>query len=514
MVIGGIVKFRTKVILSIILTAFVCTIAAIGVSTYQIRKVGEQSLISKASAILSRLEQAREFVASQGGLADSIKSFISQYPDGILPKSAKERVLNQVPIVASMKIGKANSEKENYEFRIFSFDPRNKDNTPNENETKILNRFEENPEMKQIVETDEDFVRVYRPISLSENQGCLNCHGDPVNSVLGNGKDILGFKMENWKDGYLHGVFGVIMKKDELKEASMAAIINISTVSFVLILISLALAFMIIRTPMNNLMNVAQALKDSGERVAQASNEISNSSQSLSSSATEAAASIEETTASTEEMSSMIKLNADHASEAKVLSEAAQGQAQSGKDEVNKLVESMGEISTSSRRVEEIISVIDDIAFQTNLLALNAAVEAARAGEQGRGFSVVAEAVRTLAQRSALSAKEISGLIKESVEKINVGSEQANASGAVLNEIVKTIEKVAHLNADISVASSEQASGVSQINKAINELDKTTQMNAAAAEQTAASSMELSDQSRKLHELVEQLISVIDGKST
>jgi len=207
----------------------------------------------------------------------------------------------------------------------------------------------------------------------------------------------------------------------------------------------------------------------------------------------------------------MVKLNADHAIQAQKLSLSAQDKANLGKVEAEKLISSMTEIAESSKKISEIITVIDDIAFQTNLLALNASVEAARAGEHGKGFAVVADAVRSLAQKSATSAKEISELIQDSVDKVQTGYATAQASGQALVEIVQEVEKVAHLNTEISGASTEQSQGIMQINKGINELDKVTQENAAAAEETSAVSEELTKQSEEMHTLVGRLSRVIYG---
>lgn len=370
-----------------------------------------------------------------------------------------------------------------------------------------------NDKLPEIVEITEDQVIVYRPVRLAESQGCLTCHGDPAKSPWGNGKDILGIQMENWKDGRLHGVFAVLSSKAEIKAAATTGTYTIVGWSLFLTIFACALGFMLLKGPLGKLNSMAVSLGEAGEQVSAASNEISMSAQSLSSSTNEAAASLEETTASTEEMSSMIKLNANHAATAKQLSQTCEQKARLGKTEVEKLVVSMNDISQSSRKIEEIISVIDDIAFQTNLLALNAAVEAARAGEQGKGFSVVAEAVRALAQRSATSAKEISGLIKESVSKIQEGSSIAEASGKSLADIVESVEKVAQLNVEIANASSEQSQGVENINKAITELDQVTQQNAAASEETAAASEELSAQAQQLHNLVADLNSIVSGNA-
>ncbi|MNK88272.1 Methyl-accepting chemotaxis protein IV [compost metagenome] len=256
---------------------------------------------------------------------------------------------------------------------------------------------------------------------------------------------------------------------------------------------------------------VVGKLSDAGGQVNQAISQLSLAGQSLSQSSTSAAASLEETVASLEEMTSMVQMNSDNAKQAASLSQSSRTAAEEGEREIKNLVESMRDISTSSRKIEEIINVIDDIAFQTNLLALNAAVEAARAGEQGKGFAVVAEAVRTLAQRSADAAKDITKLIKDSVEKIERGTDIADKSGGVLNNIVTSIKKVSDLNSEISAASSEQTTGIQQINKAMNQLDQSSQSNAASSEEIASTAEEISSQSNQMQMLVGDLSSIVTG---
>jgi methyl-accepting chemotaxis protein len=207
----------------------------------------------------------------------------------------------------------------------------------------------------------------------------------------------------------------------------------------------------------------------------------------------------------------MVRLNSDNAAQAAALAQGSSKTAADGEGEVRSLISSITDISQSSQKIEDIINVIDDIAFQTNLLALNAAVEAARAGEQGKGFAVVAEAVRNLAQRSATAAKEISGLIRENVAKIETGTKQADKSGAVLKEILTSVRKVADISNEIASASQEQSTGLGQISKAMNELDQATQRNAATSEQVAASSDEMSHQATALNSVVNELNAIIFG---
>jgi methyl-accepting chemotaxis protein len=277
------------------------------------------------------------------------------------------------------------------------------------------------------------------------------------------------------------------------------------------ILISMAVAVMVMMSLSKAINKILADLGGSSEQVSVASQQIASSSEQLSEASTEQAASLEETVSTLEELTSMVKVNADHAREAARLSENTRAIANKGEEEIRVLVTSMGEISKDSKKIEEIITVIDDIAFQTNLLALNAAVEAARAGEQGRGFAVVAEAVRNLAQRSASAAKDITDLIKSSVEKVERGSQQAEQSGQVLAEIVQSVKKVSEINAEISAASSEQANGITQIGKAMNQLDQVTQINAATSEEAAASAQELSSQAAQLTQVVGILAVTIKG---
>jgi methyl-accepting chemotaxis protein len=298
------------------------------------------------------------------------------------------------------------------------------------------------------------------------------------------------------------------------KAQATAKLFNQLLVGLVILgsILAMALAFVSARSLSRALRGISREIDEAGTQVRGASEQLAAASQQLSSGATQAASALEETVASVEELTSMVKLNADNAREASTLSDLSRGAAEEGEKEITKLNTAIHEIAQSSKKIEEIINVIDDIAFQTNLLALNAAVEAARAGEQGKGFAVVAEAVRTLAQRSAAAAKDITSLIKESVSKIERGEKMADESGNVLKKIVVSVTKVAHLNNEIATASQEQSHGLSQISRAMNELDQATQKNATSAEQAAASSEEMSSQAGSLELLVGQLNAIIEGQ--
>ncbi|HEY0956230.1 MAG TPA: methyl-accepting chemotaxis protein [Roseateles sp.] len=251
-----------------------------------------------------------------------------------------------------------------------------------------------------------------------------------------------------------------------------------------------------------SLRHLVSSVRHNADGVATASSEISLGSNDLSSRTEQQASAIQQTAASMEELSATVKLNADNASEADKLAHDASEVARQGGDVVTEAVQRMRGIEESSRKISDIIGTIDGIAFQTNILALNAAVEAARAGEQGRGFAVVAGEVRTLAQRSAEAAKEIKTLIGDSVERVEQGADLVNRAGETMQQVVDAIGRVAQIVREISAASREQSTGVSQVGQAIAQMDQATQQNAALVEESAAAAESLKHQAEELVKLV------------
>jgi methyl-accepting chemotaxis protein len=529
-------SIRYKLLLLVILPVIISTTVAVIISALRISEEGTNGLQEKSEAILSRMEAVRTFVAKQGMLDQTIKDMVKKNPDGKLSEQDKEIVLNQVPIVSSWKVGADNAEKDNYTFRIASSNPRNSENLANAKEKRFLQEFEKSGDPnKTIVYEDEESnsLWVMRPIFLDETQGCLVCHGKPSDSPYGNGKDVLGVDMENWKDGEFRGMFMIKSDLKPVHEKVNNAIFTIIIWGAVIALIAIFIGIVIVRkivsiihkikgvsqkvaegnltdslevnsndelgelseninTMVDSLNSVLIEVRDTADTLSNATKEISSSSNQISEGAQNQAAQFEELSSSVQSTAD----SSDHAN--KIINNAVDHANVAGKGMTDSL-QAMDEIKSSSGKIEEAIKIITDIAFQTNILALNAAVEAARAGEHGKGFAVVAAEVRKLAERSSVSAKEITEIIETSSEHVEKGAKISANAAEKIKLIVDGVNKTASELSAISMASQEQSDAMEK-NTSI------TASNAAAAEELAASAQSLDDQAQVLRDLVDNFV--------
>ena len=553
-------SLKGRILVIVNLSCVICSATAMSLALYFNKQELYKGVIDKSNAIHMRLDAATDFVATQGGLLPVIERMKAKYkkPEE-MTKEDKEIVLKQVPIVAGMKIGAKNADQDNYDFRVFSDEPRNEGNKSTLEELAIFKKFESDIHLKEHIINTGDFITVYRPVRLTKVQGCFTCHGDPKTSPWGNGRDIMGYQMENWQEGKLHGVFAIktdiakLIKKESDKTMFSPNLIwglLITTGGGFAILI----AVLLIKKPLENLNNIAKSLNDSSDQVSSAATLIASSSEDLSQATTEQAASLQETSASIEEISSMVNANTENAKQSTHVSEQSLNRAERGRVVVDHMIKAIGDINTSNtgimdqinetnKEIENIVKiineiatktkVINDIVFQTKLLSFNASVEAARAGEQGKGFAVVAEEVGNLASMSGAAALEITKLLDGSIktvenivrdskekigklilngkEKVETGTRIAHECEEVLNEIVLSVASVSKMVSEISSASQEQAQGVHEITKAVSQLDQVTQQNTSSSAESANAAVSLSSQVEMLNSLIQNLVQVIEG---
>jgi methyl-accepting chemotaxis protein len=302
-----------------------------------------------------------------------------------------------------------------------------------------------------------------------------------------------------------------IMTDEIMLQSARGTRRNVLFVGALAVLVGLGLAYLISRGIITVLKEISSQMEEGAEQVSSAAEQVSSASQSLAEGASEQAASIEETSSALEEMSSMTRQNADNAGQADTLMKEANQVVGSANNSMDELTQSMQEISKASEETSKIIKTIDEIAFQTNLLALNAAVEAARAGEAGAGFAVVADEVRNLAMRAADAAKNTADLIEGTVKKVGAGGELVARTNEAFGDVARSTAKVGELVGEIAAASSEQAQGITQVNTAVNEVDKVTQQNAASAEESASAAEEMNAQAIQMKAIVEHLMGLVGG---
>ena len=515
----------------------------------------QDAMVERAKTFTALADQTKNHVSELNRIgAFNIEELLSELKaDQAAGKPYTEsKIFKTIPVVAGWIAAGEAAKKENLEFHTPAFDARNKNNEPRtgsfENQLlrDLTNQVEKGgDETIHRVDVATNTLHFMRAIKLDTS--CLLCHGDPANSATKDGKDIVGFHMENWKAGFMHGAFHIVMPLKPV-DTQVASFIGgslmwtvplvIGSGLFLIYLMRLMLAGL--RTLENRLKDIAQgegdltkrvdvSANDEIGRVAQSFNvfvdkiegvisevkagaaqidaggsQIASASQTLAQGASEQASSLQQISASIEQMSGQTQQSAENARQANTLSQDSKKSAERGQQEMAEMNKAVAEIKQSSTEISKIIKVIDEIAFQTNLLALNAAVEAARAGEAGKGFAVVAEEVRNLAQRSAEAAKNTATMIEESVKRSENGVQIAGRVGQALEEITTATNKVNTLLSEIASAAGEQATGIGQVNQGVSQLDQVTQQNAGNSEEMASSAEELSSQVASLNELVGQ----------
>ena len=549
-------SFQKKILTTIFFACVVCTAASVFVASIKINDQGEANLIEKSRAILSRLEAVRGYVAQQGTLDGAIAETVQNYPDGKFPEEVKLKILRSVPIFASMRVGVEAQEKDFYKFRIFANEPRNDKHLPTESEKEILQRFGADKELKEIVTKSEDGknIIVIRPVYLSQSQGCMNCHGAPETSPYKNGKDILGYPLENWKDGDLHGAFAIISSLEPVEAAAASANMNILFWSTLVTFLCLALGFLMLRKPIGNLKSIALNMKKAGGSVSDVAHGISSSTDDIAGSTQKQSEALVETSASVDELNSMVAKNREATHLASQLTKQGTQSAENGQESVNQVLkaiedielsstEVMDQVAQSNKEIAEIVKVIadieqktkviDDIVFQTKLLSFNASVEAARAGENGKGFAVVAEEVGNLAQMSGSASKEINLMLSQSVkrvqeiventktrvenlvqksrDKVQLGKNVTLECREALSQIVELSNKISNLAVDINAATEEQSKGLEQIGIAVSQLDLSAQQSAKNSQDIAGSASVLTEESDQLASVLNELEHLIHG---
>jgi methyl-accepting chemotaxis protein len=500
----------------IIVTALSAVVLAVGVALWVqkrvIEKQGVALTIDTMRATIAGAESVREGISQLGerGAFDRAKLLAEFRANGDLRKST---IYRTIPVVAAWEAIDRVAKQQGYEFRIPKIQARNPKNDPLPSEREILKAFEEQG-LAEYVEVDRkaNTVIYARPIKLTTD--CLHCHGDPANSPTKDGKDIVGFQMENWKAGEVHGAF---LLKSDFTHIDAATHQGMMRCFAWLTPITGGLGVIIYlfnqRAIVRPLRELAETIDGGAVQTAAAADQVSASSQALAEGASEQAASLEETSAALEEMTSMTKRNVESAQVAKAAATQARGSADGGAKQMESMQDAMAAIQAASGDISKILKTIDEIAFQTNILALNAAVEAARAGEAGAGFAVVADEVRALAQRCAAAASETAQKIEGAVSKSEQGAQISSEVAENFKIIQQQIHRLDAVVAEIATASSEQGQGIAQVNTAVSQMDRVTQANAGSAEESAAAAEELNAQSITMRESVRRLVQLIGGKS-
>ena len=508
-----------KILLGVAVAVVATTLAAI-ITVYVISRGNRlNELKASMATVLLQADTVRanmEFLHKNNAidLTKLVAEAKKQYnTDSLKDIYAQTPLYKAIPIVATWDSIREVAKSKGMEFTVVcppGITPRNPKNLAVEDDKVFFEAFRKGATEFFNDDREGKHVEFGKPVVLSE--GCMKCHGDPATSPTKDGKDPIGFQMENMKVGDLRGAFilRAPMKDDPVVIASMQ---RITVVGIGMLIITLTGFFYFNRRQIEAPLHRAiEGIDEASTGTSEAAGSVANSSQAVADGASSQAASLEETSASLNEVASMTKRNAENADRAKQFAAKARVAAETGANDMQAMSTAMDAIKTSSSNIAKIIKTIDEIAFQTNLLALNAAVEAARAGEAGAGFAVVADEVRSLAQRSTHAARETAESIEDSIRKSEHGAQLNEKVATSLNEIVGKARQVDELIAEIAHASGEQDQGLGQILTAVNQMDQVTQSNAANSEESASAAQDLRTHSNAMHEALVQLQNLVGGR--
>ncbi|MCC7170988.1 MAG: DUF3365 domain-containing protein [Planctomycetes bacterium] len=507
-----------------------------------------RSTIKEALAVLDHTDSLHNLNAFD---EERLKADLAAHIDGAPDLTSRvERARDTVfyetlPVVAAWSAASEHATDLGYRFRTPRVDARNPENEADDVERELIATASQSRDDEAwLIDEKSSELRYLHTVRLRES--CLECHGSPRDNPNGTDTDILGLPMEGYKAGDVYGAFEMVCDLKPTEARVVAATRSLVLDGAVLAGLAIGAIWLLFRrllskplsasvsalatvaggdltgrvdessggemgrlasslnTAIGRMRDAISNASRTATETTSASHELANAASQLSEGAQSQASALEQTAASLEQITSTARQNAENADQASSTAAAAAESAEKGGDVVQRATSAMAEINSASHKIADIITTIDDLAFQTNLLALNAAVEAARAGEQGRGFAVVAAEVRGLAQRSATAAKEIKGLIEDSVHKIQFGSDLVNQSGTTLAELVKSVKKVSDLVNEIAAASKEQAVGIEEVNRATTKMDEVVQGNAAQTEELASTARSMLDQANTLNEIVSQ----------
>lgn len=555
-------SLRVKVIGIIIFTSFVLSAVAIGIGIYFNNLEFRRGIISKSDIIYSRLYATSQYVAQQGGLKTISDHYLNKYRSSEeLTPDDKEVILKQVPIYAAMKIGEHQAKDNLYEFRVFSNFPRNPKNKANLEESMVIDEFLADRKLDKIIRQNNKHITVYYPIILKEQMGCMTCHGDPKTSPWSNGKDILGYQMENWSDGRIHAVFAVkndlsVIKQNNIDNGVLSSTNYLAGFISIGFVVSLFISISIIRPLIVKLQRLSKKMTNSERSLKLTSSFLEKNSNSLEKNSQTQNQTLEKSmqktkalnhsTAQTSEIVESIYQSTISTHEAtnrgvnavgdlKISMNSIQDSNEAITNEIIKSNEELLKIINIIGEIENKTKVINEIVFQTKILSFNASVEASRAGTQGKGFSVVAEEIGNLAKMSGESSGEISQLLNESIKrvediitattknvekvinmansKVTNGLDKASDCEKVLAEIFDNINHVTQLAQDINVRVEDQQKDVWEMNLSLKGLESVISENLQLSQKSSEVADELNSESQNMSKVVEDLVEMIRGQS-